>query len=163
MAATSKSVQDEDVALAAEGFHILDTFRTSGNEEVIAAMALGAPNWVACRRQWPAVRVLFGRGNPLGDGHEFTAPMHEHEGDLVDTRAVALGIGTANCTGSTVFLLKKNLAAALTKERGLHHRRIDFGGGTHGESFTLVNRRERGIDTSAARLPAMEGLSDLLE
>jgi len=87
--------------------------------------------------------------------------MHEHEGDLVDTRAIALRVGTANYTGSTVLLLKKNLAAPLTNQCGLHDRRIDFGGGTHSESFTLVDRGEGGIDTSAASLPAIEGLSDL--
>ena len=119
-------------------------------------MALGTPDRVACRRQWPAVRVLFGRGNPLGDRHEFTATVNEDEGHLVDARTLALGVGTANGTGSTVFLLKENLAAALANQRGLHDRRIDFGGSTHRESFTLVDRQGT-RDRHARRAPASDG------
>ena len=48
MAAACEPVEDEDVALAAKDLHILHAFGTSRDEEVIAAMALGTPDRVAC-------------------------------------------------------------------------------------------------------------------
>jgi hypothetical protein len=90
MASGGKTVEDLDVALAANHFHVLDAIRSSRDVKIRALFALRAANRMMAGLESARVAVLFRSWQPLLNGDKLPATVNKYEWNLVNARALAM-------------------------------------------------------------------------